>query len=93
MDLPAKRRVQGCPPGAAAGTAPPRACSGRRGASALRVHSPSGLGHSKRGSTVEWSPAEPCREGLGIAVGVETAEFSTSHYSLESYTCWNTAGP
>lgn len=31
--------------------------------------------------------------GLGVAVGTKTAEFSSSHYSLQSYSCWNTAGP
>lgn len=55
-------------------------------------HGPTGLGHSTRGSTDEWAPAEPCREALGIAVGAKTAEFSTSHYSPEGHTCWNTAG-
>lgn len=59
----------------------------------FRVHVPTGLGQSRRGSTEEWSPAEPCRVALGIAVGAKTAEFCSSHYSLESHTCWNTAGP
>lgn len=57
------------------------------------VHVPTGLGQSRRGSTEELSPVEPCREGLGIAVGAKTAEFCSSQYSLESHSCWNTAGP
>lgn len=57
MDLPAKRRVQGCPAAAAAGTEPAVRGEGL----CFGVLSPTGLGQSRKGSTGEWSPAELCR--------------------------------
>lgn len=69
-----------------------RACSERRGA-LLWGAQPHWAGTEQkelhRWVVTSWT----LQEGLGVAVGAKIAEFSSSHYSLENHSCWNTAGP